>query len=400
MKIGILKETKMPPDRRVALTPKQVIELENNFENIKVIVQSSDIRCIDDENYRQEGCTVKNDISDCDILIGIKEVAINNLIQDKTYLFFAHVAKKQQYNRQLLQTILQKNIRLIDYEYLANENGRIIAFGRWAGIVGAYNAIRAIGIRYNLFDIKPAHKAENYNELKNILHKIKLPPLKIVLTGNGRVANGVVEVLTHLKIKQEKPFDFLSKPNIHPVYCRLEPEHYVTHKTNNNFSLEHFYEFPEEYISTFSPYTRVADVFISGHFWHPKSPYFITKKQLSDKKFNLKIIADISCDINAPIASTIRASKVIDPFYGYHTQKHQETDAFNENAITVMAVDNLPAELAIDASHDFGNMLINRVFPELFANNKSDIIKRATITENGKLTKLFNYLQKYAKGEE
>lgn len=153
IKLGVLRETKNPPDKRVPVTPSQAVKLTERFPDVDVFIQPSDIRCYTDEEYQYLELNLTEDLSDCDILIGVKEVDPKTLIDNKTYLFFAHVAKKQPYNRELLQEIIKKKIRLIDYEYLTDYNNqRIVAFGRWAGIVGAYNGLRARGIRTDEFN--------------------------------------------------------------------------------------------------------------------------------------------------------------------------------------------------------------------------------------------------------
>ena len=167
IKIGILKEGKIPVDRRVPLTPSQAKQLEDEFPDIKVIIQKSPVRCFDDEVYQEEGIEVADNILDCDVLMGVKEVPIIELIDDRTYLFFSHTIKAQPYNRELLREILRKNIRLIDYEMLTDKKGnRLIAFGRSAGLVGAYNGILAYGKRFKLFNLRRAYTCRNLDDMK------------------------------------------------------------------------------------------------------------------------------------------------------------------------------------------------------------------------------------------
>lgn len=402
LKIGILRETKNPPDKRVPITPSQVVNLIERFPNVELYIQPSDIRCYTDEEYQYLDLNLKEDLSDCDILLGVKEVAPQTLIEDKTYVFFAHVAKKQSYNRGLLQEIIKKNIRLVDYEYLTDyNNNRIVAFGRWAGIVGAYNGLRARGIRTDKFELKPAHQCRDMDEMFAGLKLVELKKKKILVTGGGRVAMGAMETLSQLDLREVSVEDFLNQEFDEPVICRIDPQHYVKHKGGMEFNLQHFFKRPEEYESAFKPFTKVTDIFIACHFWDPKSPKFITKEDYLDPEFNITVIADVSCDVGGPIASTVRASTIADPFYGYNPETGKDERPFtNPKNITVMAVDNLPGELPRNASSDFGSNLLDNVYPSLFGNDDTGMVERATITKDGKLTERYAYLQAYLDGEE
>ena len=402
IKVGVLRETKNPPDKRVPVTPSLAVKLTERFPNTELFIQPSDIRCYADEEYQYLDLNVKEDLSDCDILVGVKEVEPSTLIPGKTYLFFAHVGKKQPYNRGLLQEIIKKKIRLVDYEYLTDYNGqRIVAFGRWAGIVGAYNGLRARGIRNDSFELKPAHQCRDMDEMFAGLKLVKLQKKKILVTGGGRVAMGAMETLSQLNIREVTPDEYLNKEFDEPVICRLDPEHYVKHKGGMQFNLKHFFDHPDEYESTFKPYTKVTDLYIACHFWDPKSPKFITKEDYLDPDFNITVIADVSCDVNGPIASTVRASTIADPFYGYNPETGEAERPFvNPKNITVMAVDNLPGELPRNASSDFGKDLMDKVYPSLFGHDDAGIIERATITKDGKLTERYAYLKDYLEGKE
>ncbi|MFP4046259.1 MAG: NAD(P)-dependent oxidoreductase [Bacteroidales bacterium] len=401
IKVGILRETKNPPDRRVPLTPAQCLTFSERFSDAELYIQPSDIRGFTDDEYRYLELNMKEDLSDCDILLGIKEVDYNTLIPGKTYLYFAHVGKKQPHNQSMMQEIVKKRITLIDYEYLTDYNGkRIIAFGRWAGMVGAYNGLRARGIRMNSFELKPAHQCHDMEEMFAGLKKVRLKPKKILITGGGRVAMGAMETLRALNIKEVTPEEFLENNYNEPVVCRLDPEHYVRHKRGLKFDLQHFFAHPEEYESTFKPYQKVTDLYIACHYWDPKSPHFITKEDMKEPDFRISVIADVSCDVDGPIASTLRASTIAAPFYDYNPVTEQEEPPFSdEKNITVMAVDNLPGELPRDASHEFGETLLDEVFPYLLGNDDKGIIERGTITKNGKLTERYKYLEDYAKGK-
>lgn len=399
LKVGILRETKTPPDRRVAVTPALASELIQKFPNVDLRIQSSEMRCFSDEEYKQAGAEIVDDVSKCDILIGVKEVDIPALISKKNYLFFSHTAKEQPYNRELLQQIVRKKITLIDYEYLTNtKNQRLVAFGRWAGIVGAYNGLRAWGKRFQTYNLIPAHECHDLNEMHSELEKVLLPPVKILITGGGRVANGAMETLDPLHYKIVSPTDFLNKDFDEPVICRIDPDQYVKRKDNSAFDLDHFFENPTEYESTFYPFTQVTDLFVPCHFWDPRSPVFMTPESMQEEGFMMQVIADVSCDIKEPIPSTLRASTIADPFYGFDPSTGMETLPFENESITIMAVDNLPGELPRDASEDFGEALLNNVFPSLFGEDSDGIIERATIVKNGNLTERYSYLQDYLEG--
>ncbi|MEQ8551680.1 MAG: NAD(P)-dependent oxidoreductase [Cyclobacteriaceae bacterium] len=399
MKIGIIREGKVPVDKRVPFTPTQAAEIQKRFPDIQVVAQSSVIRCFTDDEYRAEGIEVRENIDDCDVLMGVKEVPIKDLIADKTYFFFSHTIKKQAYNRELLQNILAKNIRLIDYETLTDTNGiRVVAFGRWAGIVGAYNGLWTYGQRYQLFETRRAHDCFDLEDLKTEFPKIKLPNIKIVITGGGRVAKGAMEVLDGVKIRKVNPQEFLQKDFDEPVYTQLEPWDYHVHKEGKIFELKDFFQHPDAFDGTFLPFTSQADLLIASAYWDPRSPVLFSREDMLKDDFRLKVIADITCDIEGSIPSTKRASTIDDPIYDYDPVTGEEEKALSSDTnVTMMAVDNLPCELPRDASNSFGRDLIENVLPSLL-DDREEIIHRATITNGGKLTEKYNYLTDFVNG--
>jgi len=398
LKIGILRETKDPPDRRVPLTPRQIVSLRKLYPYIEVYVQPGDIRCFSDKEYIELGIPVTEDLSNCDILLGVKEVDQATFIPGKKYFFFAHVGKKQDHNRDLLREMVDKKITLIDYEYLTTDNGeRIVSFGRWAGIVGAYNGLMAYGMRTKKFYLNPAHQCHDLDEMWSLLPYISLDPgLKVLVTGNGRVSNGAGETLNAGNITRISPEDFLNSESDKPVFCMISPEYYTRHRDGKEFNFDHFITYPEEYESAILPYANKADIMITGHYWDPRSPVFFTGEDMKKSDFRISVIADISCDINGPIPSTLRVTTISDPFYGYNPYTGSEEPAFlKPGNITVMAVDNLPGELPRDASLDFGRQLIQNVLGELISETESTVIRRATILRDGRLTPQFEYLSDY-----
>jgi saccharopine dehydrogenase (NAD+, L-lysine-forming) len=401
LRVGILRETKNPPDRRVPLTPPQIVALEELYPNVEFFVQPSDYRCYSNEEYEYLDIRLKEDLRDCDILMGVKEVDKRTFIPGKTYLFFAHVAKKQPHNFEMFRAMAEQSISLIDFEYLTTDKGqRVVAFGRHAGIVGAYNGLRARGIKTNKFKLKPAYQCHDLDEMWAGLRLIELKPgLKILITGDGRVSHGAMETLGIANVVQVGPVDYLNRDFDVPVFCQLSPEHYTRHKKGLKFNFSHFTKFPQEYESTFMPYTKVTDILITGHYWDPRSPLFFTKDDMKRSDFRISVIADISCDMNGPIPSTLRATTISDPFYAYNPfLEIEEPDFSKQNNITVMSIDNLPGELPRDASLEFGKMLMSSVLHDLLSEIISSMIERATIIRDGRLTARYNYLNDYLNG--
>ena len=401
IKFALIKERKTPPDRRVVFSPNMLKEVVSKFPEATFKVESSDIRIFSDQEYRDAGFEVSEDVSDCDVLLGVKEVPIPNLIPDKKYFFFSHTIKKQPYNRDLLQEILKRNIEMYDHEVITNKkNGRLIGFGRYAGLVGAYNGIRAIGIKEGSFNLPKAEDLPDLASMLKELNGIELPNYKFVLTGSGKVAHGAREILEHLKLKQVEPETYLVNEFDQPVFCHIDVLDYAKRKDGAEGSRMEFYKVPENYDSDFMKFAKTSDVFIAGHFYGEGSPVFYSEEDTRHKDFRIKYVADISCDIAGPVASTIRPSTIAEPFYGYDPKTGAETDFMDESAIAIMAVDNLPCELPKDASEGFGEMFLKHVIPAFFNEDKDGILGRARMTKNGKLTPLYNYLQDYVDGEE
>lgn len=393
MKIGIVKEEKIPADKRTPLTPIQCRVIMDSYSGIEILVESSDIRCFKDEEYLGEGIQVVNDLSSCNMLMGIKEVPTEKLIPNKTYLFFSHTIKKQDYNRGLLQKMIDFNIRMIDYEALKDSNGkRLLGFGRYAGIVGAYNSFLTYGLKSKKYTLKPAHSCFNRLEMESELKKLSLDNERILLTGSGRVGGGVIEILNKANIKQVGKNEFLKEKFNQPIFTQLNTLDYNIRKDMSKSNKNEFYKYPDLYKSCFIRYAMNTDIYIAGHYHSANSPSIFTKEDA--KNCAIKVIGDISCDINGPIASTIRSSNISEPIYGYNPKSEQEDNFLEDGVIAVMAVDNLPCELPINSSEDFGESLINNIFPILLKKD-NQIINKATICANGRLTSYFEYLSDY-----
>lgn len=398
IKIGIIREGKVPPDKRVPLSPEQCKRVMEVFPFVKVIVQPSVKRCFPDSLYRQAGIEVAEKMEECDILLGIKEVPIIDLIPKTIYFFFSHTIKKQPHNRLLLKKMLDLKVTMVDYETLTDIKGnRLIAFGRYAGIVGCYNSFRAYGEKYGAFELKPANECFDQKEMERELKKIKLPDdYKIVVTGTGRVGGGCVEILSKMGLRHVSAEDFLVHKYNSPVYTVLHSRDYNKNKKGKAFDSREFYEHPELFSADFLRYAKEADMYIPCHFWDKNAPVILAKKDYLDKNFRIKVIGDISCDVAAPIASTIRSSTIADPFYGYDPKNGVEADFYSPNSIGVMAVDNLPCELPKDASVDFGDVLIEKILPCLLIEDTNKVIERASICKDGKLMPNYKYLADYA----
>jgi len=405
MILGLIRERKTNPDRRAPLSPLQCQRLLHEYPKLRIIVESSPIRAFSDDEYREAGIEVRDDLSPCDVLMGVKEVPVDALIPDKTYLFFSHTHKEQPYNCGLLRAILEKNIRLVDYELLTNARGvRMAGFGRYAGLVGAYNALRAWGELHNTYTLKPSHHCHDLLELKTELEHVRLPQgFSIAVTGKGRVGHGVREILDTLctleALCEVAPLEYLQRQDGAPAYTQLDSKDYVRALDGRPFLKTEFYEHPERFESAFAPFVRRSDLYIAAHFWEEGAPAFIDRALLLESDRRLQLVADISCDINTdgngPVASTLRPSTIDHPFYGYDPTTHTEVEFGTLGSVGVMAVDNLPCELPRDATVGFGEELVQNVFPALLVRDGEGIIERATQTRNGQLTPSFAYLSDY-----
>lgn len=399
MKIGIIREGKIPPDARVPFTPAQCVYLMQHFP-VEVVVQPSEVRSYKDEEYSQAGVEMTNNLADCDVLMGIKEVPVAQLIPNKTYCFFSHTIKGQAHNMKLLRSLLEKNIKLIDYEVLTDHHGnRLIAFGHFAGMVGAHNAIWTYGQRTQAFELKRMKDCFDYAEAKLEYKTLTLPPIKIAVTGTGRVGQGAVEVLRDMGIRQVSPQEFLNQAFEEAIFVHLSSKNYAKRKDGTSFEYNDFYAHPGLYESAFEPYAKRSDIFVNGIFWDTRAPLFFTKEDMRCSDFKIRVIADVTCDL-APVSSvpsTLKASTIADPVFGYDPFTESEIAPYQPNGIDMMTIDNLPSEMPRDSSKYFGERFIELILPELL-NGHSEVIRKATITENGTLCPRFHYLEQYLEG--
>lgn len=395
-RIGIIREGKQPPDKRTPLTPKQCHEVL--MTGIDITVQRSAVRAYTDAEYTAQGVRMTEDLTDRDLIIGVKEVPLEMLMAEKSYLIFSHTIKKQPHNRKLLRTVLDRRITLIDHELLTDGKGeRVLAFGRWAGVVGAYNALRALEATHNGSSLRPAHQCHDRAEMELHLVQYPLPKdLRIVLTGGGRVGKGAMELLDRAGMKRVEPADFLKASNTGPVYTMLGSGDIYRRDDGAPFDREAFHRDPSGHTAHMLPFARVAHIYIACHFWDPRGPKILSTEDLRAAGITLKVIADVSCDIGGPIDSTLRASTIAEPFFGYDPTTAGECPVGKQGSITVMSVDNLPCELPRDASKSFGRDLMDRVLPHLVGDDRDGMIARATIAQGGALAERYKYLQGYA----
>ncbi|MEY2923803.1 MAG: hypothetical protein RLZZ337_343 [Bacteroidota bacterium] len=402
MKIGLIKEWKQPADKRVALTPQLCKAFTNKYPEVDLVIESSKDRTFKDEEYIELGFQVSTELSDCDILLGIKEVPIDKLIDGKTYLFFSHTIKAQAYNRKLLQAIIAKNISIIDYEVLEwPQGGRILGFGKWAGIVGAYNAFLTWGKKMQLFDLPPAYQTDNFeqsiSDLKSIKAKMNNP--RIVYTGNGRVASGIREVLEAMEITEVSPHDFVMKKYNTSVFTHLTNWDLYHRKDGGEWSDAHFYANHDAYCCEFDQYFECTDILINGMYWEDDMPALFTKEDTAKPNFNIKVIADITCDVEGSVPITMEATDIYNPTFGWSKTEQKKVAAYGTDTIDVMAVTNLPTEMPKNASEEFGGLLLEHIIPLLINGDKDDILKRARITQDGALTSEYSYLQEFVEGK-
>ena len=402
MKIALIKETKIPVDNRVALSPKQVAELNGLYPQHQIVVQSSDIRAFSDEEYRAEGVTVVNDVDDADILFGIKEAKIDSLIPDKQYFFFGHIAKMQEYNRPLLQAFIRKHITFCDYEYLVDDdNIRVCAFGWWAGVVGVYYTLRGYGLKYKLYELPKPDRRFTLDRLLDNLKSIQLPKVKVFVTGAGRVSHGAQYVLDNIGARKMTEQAFLSDAPVDTLsYCVADVDHLVKRRDGVAFSWNDFTHNAGAYESDFMRFAKKTDVLICAHFWAPDAPVYLSEEDLRREDLRIRMIGDVTCDIKGSIKSTVRPATHDDPYYDYNPMTGKDEPAFSSDAnISVMAVDTCPNALAMDTSEYFGSTLIQHVFKPLLDGEQSKVISRSMILSRGELTERFNYLKSFAENK-
>jgi saccharopine dehydrogenase (NAD+, L-lysine-forming) len=395
--IALIREGKIPADNRVALTPAQCKWVQRQY-GIKILVQHSAHRCFSDKEYQRTGIEVREDVATAEIFIGIKEVPITDLVEGKTYLFFSHTKKKQAYNQKLFQTIIARKISLIDFECFEHEDGqRIIGFGFFAGIVGAHNGMMAYGNRTKTFLLERVYKQKDFRSLIHTYFGLKLPNIKIAVTGSGRVAHGITEIMNLMGVIEVEKEEYLERQFSYPVYVQLKGADLYLHEVDNFYSREHFHFHPYEFRCLFTPYTAETDILMNGIYWDKLAPRLFEKEDIARSDFRIQTIADITDDKNGSIPINLGDQSIEDPVYGVDKKTGKKTTPYLPGSVDVMAVGNLPNELPRDASRYFGEQLIKYILPDLLT-GETQVIKKATIVKNGIITAPYNYLQDYADG--
>ena len=402
--IGIIKESR-PDENRAPLVPEHIEKLKSRYPNLNIIVQPSKKRCFSDDEYKSKGAKINEDLSDCSIIFGVKEIDTGVLMNNKTYIFFSHTYKlnKETLNnaqgtpgmdkKELLKSVLEKKIKLIDYENIRDKNSsRYLGFGRFAGIVGCYNTLNLCLELFNKQPLARANRINSYERLISNLKNLYFPNMKVLVTGDGRVAKGVIEVLKQTNIKEVSKEKFQNDNLDNPVFCNLETKDYVVSNLNKEFDLNHFIKYPKEYKSCALQYLERADVFISAHYWDPASPKIFNQDDLKNLN-DLKVVGDITCDVDGSVPTTIRSSTIDKPNFYIDRNTFKETV---DEGLAIMAVDNLPSELPRDSSREFGDGIVSEVIPYIF-NEDDGRILNATITQNGSFLEKYNYLNDYIK---
>jgi len=397
IRIGLIRETKIPADNRVALIPSQCKWLQKNFAELRILIQPSIDRCYNNKEYEMAGVEVTEDLSGCDFLFGIKEVQSDKLIPGKKYLFFSHTRKMQPYNRKLFREILEKKITLIDYECMEHDDGqRILGFGFFAGIVGAHNGMMAYGNRTKKYELSRVYKQPNFRQLIHGYFGIRLPNIKVVITGSGRVAHGLLEVMNLLGIIEVEPDEYLARNFSYPVFTQLKGANLYRHKENRTYQREDFHKDPSSYECLFKPYADNSDILLNGIYWDPRMPRLFEWAHLLSPDFRIQTIADITDDKDGSVPCNLGDGTMEEPVYGVNKKTRARTAPYLEESIDIMAVGNLPNELPRDASRYFGEQLIKYVLEDLFKEG-SPVIHRATMVRDGLITEEYEYLKAYAK---
>ncbi len=394
LKIGLIKEGKSPADTRVALTPAQCRWLQKNTD-LKIVVQGCETRCYKDAEYKQAGVDIVESLEDCDVLFGIKEVPKEQLIPGKTYLFFSHTKKLQPYNRAMFKTMIENKNTLIDYECLEHEDGqRIIGFGFFAGVVGAHNGMLCYGKRTNAFNLERVYKIKDYRQLIHTYFGLKLPPVKIAVTGSGRVAHGIIEVMNLMDVQEVEPEEYLHKKFSYPVFVQLKGAGLYRHKIDKTYSRDRFHHHPDEFECLFKNYLHCTDILLNGVYWDKNIPRLFELEDIAKQDFKIQTIADVTDDYNGSVPCNIGDISIEEMVYGMDKNTFQKTEPYLPNSVDVMAIGNLPNELPRDASRFFGEQLIKYVLNDLL-NGGSDVLNRATILKQGVINAGYEYMKEY-----
>ncbi|HON43854.1 MAG TPA: bifunctional lysine ketoglutarate reductase /saccharopine dehydrogenase family protein [Planctomycetota bacterium] len=418
--IGIRREDKNCWEKRVPIVPSDVAKLVQ--QGIAVQIQPSSIRCFTDQEFIDAGATVIEDLHEAEFLLSVKEMPISFIQANKPHLFFSHTIKAQPYNMDMLRHIVQQKATLLDYERIVNEkNQRLIAFGRFAGLAGAIDALHFLGQRWKVqgkdtpfLQVKTAHEYENVEEAKQSIQNVtqtlqqngwgEIDRFLIVIPGYGNVSKGVQEIISLLPLEKISASDIAADPVGRYAYAILEEKDMVEPKDPNQpFVLSEYYTQPEKYKGKFNTYLPYIDLLINTIYWEEKYPRLVTIHDLETISTKLTVIADISCDVNGSIECTIKSTDPGNPCFVYNAKTKTAQDGIQGEGVLVLAVDILPAEFSKDASEYFSQILMTFLpdickadfLKTLDESNLPDPIKTAAIVWQGKLTPNYQYLESH-----
>jgi alanine dehydrogenase len=431
VRVGMRREDKSRWERRAPITPRDAAELAQQH-GIALCVQPSPIRVFSEEEYRAAGATVQEDLAGCPVILAVKEIPLSFFEPGKTYVFFSHVVKGQPHNMPMLRRIIDLGCNLIDYERVVDDGGRrLIFFGRYAGLAGAIETLWALGRRlawegiptpferlrhtYEYHDL-----AEVQQDLVRAREEIRaggipqaIRPLVIGVTGYGNVARGVWEILDLLPIQRIEPAEApLVQGGDHgrsTIYAATFREEHLVEPISSarGFDLQEYYAHPERYRGVFERFVPYLTAVVNAIYWDLRYPRLITKATLrtlyEGARPRLRVIGDISCDIEGSMECTARATSPDDPVFVFDPKTEEVTSGVAGDGVVVMAVDILPSELPRDASADFSGVL-KPYLPAIACADYSlpfqqlDLppeIKRAMIVYHGELTPAYRHLAEY-----
>jgi len=431
--IGIRHEDKYTMERRVALPPDTVNEIIK--QGLEVFVESSPKRVFKDSEFTTAGAKVTDNLSECPVIFGVKEIPPTWFEEGKTYIFFSHVIKGQPYNMPMLKAMMEKKCNLIDYEKIADENGkRLIFFGRFAGLAGMINSLwsfgerlKSEGIENPFSEIKQAHTYHSLDETEKVISNVgeviksqglpdALIPLVIGFTGYGNVSQGAQHIAGLLPVKEVTPTELLhlkewGNYSNKLVYKVVFKEEHLSEPIDpqTRFELQDYYKHPEKYKNQFEKYPPHLSILMNCMYWDVRYPRILTKdyieKLFLQGNMKLKVVGDVTCDPDGSVEFTHKGTKIEDPVFVYHPVERKPTMGFHGDGILVMAVDILPSELPRESSESFGHALLR--FVPAIAKADFDVdfetlilpheIKRALILHKGRLTPDFEYIQEYLK---
>ncbi len=430
-KVGIRYEDKYVMERRIALVPDHVKQLIEKGIDIEVVRSSK--RIFNDDEFKDAGADIVDEVTDSQVVLGVKEMPIGYFKEGKAYIFFSHTIKGQSYNMPLLKNMMDSKITLIDYEKIADESGkRLIFFGRFAGLAGMINSLWSLGQRWNVqglencfLKIKQTHKYNSLVEAKAVIKEVgdfiaenglpqSVSPLVVGITGYGNVANGAKEILDLLPIEEISPDELIELKNRKDisnkkVYVVVFKEEHLSKplEEGKDFDLQEYYNHPERFESQFEQYIPHMTILMNCMYWDDNYPRIVTKEYLkglfADGNPKLSVVGDVTCDPDGSIECTHKGTEIEDPVFVYNPATGEPTMGFNGDGLLIMAVDILPSELPRESSQTFSDALIGfmpKIASADYNNSFEDLdipaeIKRATILHKGELTPDYKYLEEY-----